>query len=128
MSQWINTYLFGIYPYICLSVFLIGSLIRFDREQYTWRSQSSQLLRRRQLTWGSNLFHAGILIILVGHTGGLLTPVVIFEMLGISHTAKPAPGSAYTPNVVLRRHRRSDHPVGPAPARLEHDFRVPQSS
>ena len=88
MSQWINTYLFGIYPYICLSVFLIGSLIRFDREQYGWRSQSSQLLRRRQLTWGSNLFHVGILVILVGHTGGLLTPVAIFEMLGISHTAK----------------------------------------
>lgn len=88
MSQWINTYLFGIYPYICLSVFLIGSLIRFDREQYGWRSQSSQLLRRRQLSWGSNMFHVGILIILIGHTGGLLTPVAIFEMLGISHTAK----------------------------------------
>jgi len=88
MSHWINTYLFGIYPYICLSVFLIGSLIRFDREQYTWRSQSSQLLRRRQLSWGSNLFHVGILVILIGHTGGLLTPVAIFEMLGISHTAK----------------------------------------
>ncbi len=88
MSQWINYYLFGIYPYVCLSVFFIGSLIRFDREQYTWRSQSSQLLRRRQLMWGSNLFHVGILTILVGHTGGFLTPVVIFEALGISHTAK----------------------------------------
>ena len=88
MSEWINTYLFGIYPYICLSVFLVGSLIRFDREQYTWRSQSSQLLRRRQLIWGSNLFHIGILVILVGHTGGLLTPVFIFEALGISHSAK----------------------------------------
>ena len=73
MNQWINYYLFGIYPYVCLSVFLVGSLIRFDREQYTWRSQSSQLLRRRQLMWGSNLFHVGILIILLGHTGGLLT-------------------------------------------------------
>jgi nitrate reductase gamma subunit len=88
MSQWINSALFGIYPYVCLSVFLIGSLIRFDREQYTWRSQSSQLLRRRQLVWGSNLFHVGILVILVGHTGGLLTPVAVFEFLGISHTAK----------------------------------------
>ncbi|HSM95602.1 MAG TPA: respiratory nitrate reductase subunit gamma [Rhizomicrobium sp.] len=88
MNTWANTLLFGIYPYICLSVFLVGSLIRFDREQYTWRSQSSQLLRRRQLIWGSNLFHVGILIILVGHTGGLLTPVFIFEALGISHTAK----------------------------------------
>jgi nitrate reductase gamma subunit len=88
MSQWINSALFGIYPYVCLSVFLIGSLIRFDREQYTWRSQSSQLLRRRQLIWGSNLFHVGILVILIGHTGGLLTPVAVFEFLGISHTAK----------------------------------------
>jgi nitrate reductase gamma subunit len=88
MNQAINSALFGIYPYICLSVFLIGSLIRFDREPYTWRSQSSQLLRRRQLMWGSNLFHVGILIILFGHTGGLLTPVAVFEALGISHTAK----------------------------------------
>lgn len=88
MNRAINDVLFGIYPYICLSVFLIGSLIRFDREQYGWRSQSSQLLRRRQLMWGSNLFHIGILAILVGHTGGLLTPVAVFEALGISHTAK----------------------------------------
>jgi nitrate reductase gamma subunit len=88
MSQAINGALFGIYPYICLSVFLVGSLIRFDREPYTWRSQSSQLLRRRQLIWGSNLFHVGILVILFGHTGGLLTPLAVFEALGISHTAK----------------------------------------
>jgi nitrate reductase gamma subunit len=88
MSQAINAFFFGVYPYICLSVFLVGSLIRFDREQYSWRSQSSQLLRRRQFSWGSNLFHVGILVILVGHTGGLLTPVAVFEALGISHTAK----------------------------------------
>ena len=88
MSQAINSFLFGVYPYICVSIFLIGSLIRFDREQYGWRSQSSQLLRRRQLTWGSNLFHVGILVILVGHTGGLLTPVAVFDALGIPHTAK----------------------------------------
>jgi len=88
MTDAINSFLFGIYPYICISVCLIGSVIRFDREQYGWRSQSSQLLRRRQLIWGSNLFHVGILVIFLGHTGGLLTPVFIFEALGISHTAK----------------------------------------
>lgn len=88
MNAWIGTALFGIYPYICLSVLAIGSVIRFDREQYTWRSQSSQLLRRRQLVWGSNLFHAGILIIFIGHAGGLLTPVAVFVALGISHTVK----------------------------------------
>jgi nitrate reductase gamma subunit len=80
--------LFGWYPYLCLTVFLIGSLVRFDREQYTWRSGSSQLLRRRQLMWGSNLFHVGILIIFLGHFVGLLTPIWVFDLLGISHGFK----------------------------------------
>ena len=57
----LNSIVFGWYPYLCLTVFLFGSLVRFDREQYTWRTGSSQLLRRRQLFWGSNLFQVGIL-------------------------------------------------------------------
>ena len=88
MRELINYIVFGWYPYLCLTVFLLGSVLRFDREQYTWRSGSSQLLRRRQLTWGSNLFHVGILVIFLGHFGGLLTPIWIFEALGISHTFK----------------------------------------
>jgi nitrate reductase gamma subunit len=79
---------YGWYPYLCLTVFLLGSLVRFDREQYTWRSGSSQLLRRRQLIWGSNLFHVGILVIFLGHFVGLLTPIWVFEALGISHHFK----------------------------------------
>ena len=62
--------------------------MRFDREQYTWRSGSSQLLRRRQMMWGSNLFHVGILVIFAGHFVGLLTPIWVFGVLGISHTFK----------------------------------------
>jgi nitrate reductase gamma subunit len=88
MRDAINQILFGWYPYLCLTVFLLGSLLRFDREQYTWRSGSSQLLRRRQLMWGSNLFHVGILIIFLGHFVGLLTPIQVFDAIGISHTAK----------------------------------------
>jgi nitrate reductase gamma subunit len=57
--SYLHEFLFGIYPYICLVVFLVGSLVRFDREQYTWKSDSSQLLRQGQLRWGSNLFHIG---------------------------------------------------------------------
>jgi nitrate reductase gamma subunit len=79
MSEFLNQFLFGIYPYVCLSVFLIGSLIRFDRGQYTWRSGSSQMLRARQLRWGSNLFHVGILFLFAGHFVGLLTPHWIYE-------------------------------------------------
>ncbi len=79
MQAYLHQFAFGIYPYICASVFLIGSLIRFDREQYTWRSGSSQLLRARQLRWGSNLFHVGILFLFVGHFFGMLTPHVLYE-------------------------------------------------
>lgn len=71
---------FGVYPYVCLSVFLLGSLIRFDREQYSWRSGSSQMLRARQLRWGSNLFHIGILLLFLGHAAGLLTPHQVYEV------------------------------------------------
>jgi nitrate reductase gamma subunit len=86
--QTLNSIVFGWYPYLCLTVFLFGSLFRFDREQYTWRTGSSQLLRRRQLMWGSNLFHVGILVIFVGHFVGLLTPIWVFDMLGVSHGFK----------------------------------------
>src|SRR5262249_59183833 len=79
MQDYLDQLLFGIYPYIGLSVFIVGSLIRFDREQYTWRSGSSQLLRQRQLRWGSNLFHFGILFLLFGHFVGLLTPPAIYD-------------------------------------------------
>ncbi|MCK6450134.1 MAG: respiratory nitrate reductase subunit gamma [Alphaproteobacteria bacterium] len=87
MSAYIHEFVFGIYPYVCAAVFLVGSLIRFDREQYTWRSGSSQLLRKRQLRWGSNLFHVGILFLFFGHTVGMLTPHFAYEWL-ISSGAK----------------------------------------
>mgnify|MGYP001322698542 CR=1 FL=1 len=79
MLAYLNHAAFGIFPYVALSTFLIGSLIRFDREQYSWRSGSSQMLRKRQLRWGSNLFHAGILFLFVGHFVGLLTPHWAYE-------------------------------------------------
>lgn len=74
-----ENFLFGIYPYICLTVFLLGSLIRFDRDQYTWKSDSSQLLKAGQLRLGSNLFHVGVLFLFFGHFAGLLTPHFVYE-------------------------------------------------
>ena len=79
MMQYVEHFFFGIYPYIGLSVFLIGSLVRFERGQYTWRSGSSQMLRTSQLRWGSNLFHIGILFLFAGHFVGLLTPHWLYE-------------------------------------------------
>jgi nitrate reductase gamma subunit len=83
-----TNFVFGIYPYICLAVFLVASLVRFDRAQYTWKSDSSQFLRRGQLRWGSNLFHIGILALFVGHLVGLLTPKVVYEAFGLTSAAK----------------------------------------
>jgi nitrate reductase gamma subunit len=74
-------FLFVVYPYICLAVFLMGSLARFDRDQYTWKSDSSQMLRARQLKVGSNLFHFGILFLFFGHLFGQLTPHSVYELL-----------------------------------------------
>ena len=73
--------LFVWYPYVCISSFVFGSLIRYDREQYTWKASSSQLLRKRQLFWGSNLFHFGILFLFFGHTIGLLTPTSLYTLV-----------------------------------------------
>lgn len=84
MEHPFNTLLFGIYPYVAISIFLVGSLLRFDREQYTWRSGSSQLLRRRLLVVGSNCFHIGVLAILAGHFVGLLMPDAIVSAIGLS--------------------------------------------
>jgi nitrate reductase gamma subunit len=83
-----TNFVFGIYPYICLAVFLVASLVRFDRAQYTWKSDSSQFLRRGQLRWGSNLFHIGILALFLGHLVGLLTPKVVYEAFGLTSAAK----------------------------------------
>lgn len=73
--------LFVWYPYVCLSSFIFGSIIRFDREPYTWRAGSSQMLRAKQLRLGSNLFHFGILFLLLGHSVGLLTPKAVYTLV-----------------------------------------------
>lgn len=79
--------LFGIYPYIALTVFLVGSWVRFDREQYTWKTDSSQLLSNRGMRLASNLFHVGVIAIFLGHFVGLLTPHWVFLTLGVSDMA-----------------------------------------
>lgn len=79
LPETLNYIMFGYYPYLCLTVFLVGSLIRFEREQYTWRAASSQILRKKQLQIGSILFHVSILFLFFGHLIGLLTPHWAYE-------------------------------------------------
>ena len=88
MNDFINQLTFGWYPYLAVTVLVTGSIFRFDADQYSWRSQSSQFLRRKQMMIGSNLFHMGVLILFVGHLVGLLTPINVFDTLGIGHGFK----------------------------------------
>ncbi|MBL4695587.1 MAG: respiratory nitrate reductase subunit gamma [Rhizobiaceae bacterium] len=88
MADTINTIVFGYYPYLALTVLALGTIIRYDHEPYTWKAGSSQLLRRKQLVMGSVLFHVGVLMIFAGHVVGLLTPLWVWDMLGVTHTAK----------------------------------------
>ena len=79
MSMTLNTLLFGLYPYIAVTVCVVVSMVRFDREQYTWKAGSSQLLRSKGMVLASNAFHIGIIFILLGHVVGLLTPEAIYH-------------------------------------------------
>jgi len=116
--SYLNQFLFGIYPYLALAVFFVGSLVRFDRDQYTWKSDSSQLLRAGQLRWGSNLFHIGILGIFFGHLVGLLTPLAIWHALGVTPGAKQllaviaggGAGALCLVGLILLIHRRLTEP------------------
>lgn len=114
----INFIIFGIMPYAALTILVIGSMLRYDRDQYTWKSSSSQLLRRKQLMWGSILFHVGILTIFFGHLVGLFTPVWILDALGVPYALKqwmaviiggPA-GIAALIGASLLMHRRLSEP------------------
>ena len=79
MSSTLNTFLFGLYPFIALAVCLAVSWVRFDRDQYSWKADSSQILGNKGMRLGSNLFHIGVIFILAGHFIGLLTPESIYH-------------------------------------------------
>ena len=77
--HFLNMFFFDIYPYIAGTVFLVGSWLRYDYGQYTWRAASSQMLDRKGMNLASNLFHIGILGIFAGHFLGMLTPHWMYE-------------------------------------------------
>jgi nitrate reductase gamma subunit len=88
MSDWLNYLVFGWYPYVAFAVFLLGGWLRFDGKPHIQPDGSGRLFSRRQTTLGVTLFHTGVLILFVGHLVGLLTPIQVFEFVGISHGFK----------------------------------------
>lgn len=80
----LSKFVFAVYPYIALTVFVIGSWLRYDREQYTWKTDSTQLLSKGGMVFASNFFHIGILAIFGGHFAGLVLPHGLWLALGVS--------------------------------------------
>lgn len=81
MSIYLNELLFGIYPYIAVLVMILGCIFRYDQNPYSWKADSSQLLRSKGMRWGSNLFHIGIILLFFGHLVGLLTPEALYHLV-----------------------------------------------
>ena len=77
--SWLQIFLFGVYPYIALTIAIIGTWVRFDLSQYSWKSGSSQMLRTKNMRLASNLFHVGIIVVLLGHLFGMLTPHFLYD-------------------------------------------------
>ena len=80
-SNYIHQFFFGIYPYLAIMIMVGVSIARYDRDQYTWKASSSQLLRSKGMRWGSNLFHVGIILLFFGHLVGLLTPEPVYHLV-----------------------------------------------
>ncbi|GAB2726131.1 respiratory nitrate reductase subunit gamma [Halomonas garicola] len=76
--EYLQHLIYGYYPYLAGTVFLVGSLLRFDYGQYTWKTGSSQMLSSKNMRLASNVFHIGILVIFFGHLFGMLTPHWIY--------------------------------------------------
>ena len=77
--NWLQIFLFGVYPYVALTIAIIGTWVRFDLSQYSWKSGSTQMLRSKNMRLASNLFHVGIIVVLLGHLFGMLTPHFLYD-------------------------------------------------
>ena len=82
-----TTFLWVIFPYLCLATFVVGHVWRYRYDKFGWTTRSSQLYESRLLRWGSPLFHFGMLGVVAGHVVGLLVPQAWTDAAGISREA-----------------------------------------
>ena len=83
MTLW-HTLIFTVFPYICLTTFVVGHAYRYVTDRFGWNARSSEFLEKKYLFYGSILFHFGIIATFMGHAGGLLIPQSVFDIFGIT--------------------------------------------
>ena len=79
-----NLFLWGALPYIAFTFLIVGTLVRFFYFERNWTTKSSEFLEKKQLKWGSLLFHLGIIPVFFGHVVGLAIPAKWIDGLGVS--------------------------------------------
>lgn len=73
------------FPYISLTIFVLGHIYRYNHDQFGWSAKSSEFLSKDSLLkWGSKLFHWGIIFVFFGHVAGILVPKELYEFFGIT--------------------------------------------
>jgi nitrate reductase gamma subunit len=80
----VNTLSWVVFPYAALLTFVLGTIWRYRYDKFGWTTRSSQLYESAVLRWGSPMFHFGVLLVLIGHVGGLLVPKSWTEAVGIT--------------------------------------------
>lgn len=84
MRAYLTELTWGVFPYICLTVMIVGTLCRYQTDQLRWTSKSSESLEKKLLIIGSVSFHIGILFVFIGHILGLLIPIQVYNAIGVS--------------------------------------------
>lgn len=79
-----NQFLWVIMPYLCIAIFFLGHLVRFKFDEFSWTAKSSEFIEKKQLKWGSLMFHLGIIPVAMGHIVGLLIPASWLTAVGVS--------------------------------------------
>ncbi|MGW7799031.1 respiratory nitrate reductase subunit gamma [Staphylococcus xylosus] len=79
-----NQFLWVIMPYLCIAIFFLGHLARFKFDKFSWTAKSSEFIEKKQLKWGSLMFHLGIIPVVMGHIVGLLIPASWLTAVGVS--------------------------------------------
>jgi nitrate reductase gamma subunit len=124
----VTQFLWVVFPYLCLTTFVVGHLWRYRYDKFGWTTRSSQLYENRLLRIGSPLFHFGILAVFLGHVMGLGVPKSWTEAAGVSEAAyhfmavsigAVAGFSTVVGMVILIYRRRTTGPVFSATTKMD---------
>lgn len=81
-----DTAVWGVLPYIVLTIFIGGTVWRFRHDRFGLTTRSSQIHESRLLAIGGPLFHVGLLFVVGGHVIGLVVPESLTERMHVSES------------------------------------------